>query len=111
MAEHVVAAAAPLPVTVVCDDREVADWATGLHLPVVRAPGRGLERAVGHGVAVLAASGAERVVVAHADLPLAGPLAWTARFGGVTIVPDHRDDGTNVICVPTAARFRFSYGP
>jgi 2-phospho-L-lactate guanylyltransferase (CobY/MobA/RfbA family) len=29
----------------------------------------------------------------------------------VSIVPDRHLDGTNVICVPTGAGFRFSYGP
>ena len=67
-------------------------------------PGRGLNGAVADGVAALAAIGFDRVVVAHADLPLAVDLAWPARHDGVTLVPDRRDDGTNVACVPTGAR-------
>ncbi|MBV9412117.1 MAG: 7,8-didemethyl-8-hydroxy-5-deazariboflavin synthase, partial [Acidimicrobiia bacterium] len=67
--------------------------------------------AVQAGVERLGAAGAQRVVVAHADLPLAGPLAWASGFLGVTLVPDRRDDGTNVACVPTDAAFTFSYGP
>ncbi len=55
--------------------------------------------------------GFDRVVVAHADLPLAVDLTWPARHAGVTLVPDRRDDGTNVACVPTGAGFEFSYGP
>jgi len=46
----------------------------------------------------------------HADLPLATRLAWVADFPGVTLVPDRRLDGTNVLAVPTAAGFGFSYG-
>lgn len=111
MAASVLRAAEPLPCTVVCDDPEVAAWASDHGARVVWAPGRGLDGAVGDGVAALAAGGAERVIVAHADLPLAVDLAWVARFPGVTIVPDRRDDGTNVICVPTTAPFPFSYGP
>jgi 2-phospho-L-lactate guanylyltransferase len=113
MATHVVQSAAPLPVAVVCDDAEVAAWARDLGALVVWEPERGLNRAVEAGVARLAADGARRVVVAHADLPQAraGRLASVARFDGVTIVPDHRDNGTNVICVPGYARFTFSYGP
>jgi 2-phospho-L-lactate/phosphoenolpyruvate guanylyltransferase len=38
-------------------------------------------------------------------------LAWVARFEGVTLVPDRRDDGTNVACIPTGHGFTFSYGP
>ena len=111
MAEHVLAAAAPLPVAVVCDDDDVADWARARGARVVLAPGAGLNGAVETGVAVLGELGHERVIVAHGDLPLAGPLAWLSRSVGVTLVPDHRDDGTNVACIPTHADFRFSYGP
>lgn len=111
MATHVVRAAAPLPVAVVCDDLDVASWARGLRALVIWEPERGLNRAVEAGVARLADMGAQRVVVAHGDLARAGGLAWVARFAGVTIVPDHREDGTNVLCVPSRARFTFSYGP
>ena len=78
---------------------------------VVLAPGAGLNGAVETGVAVLGELGHGRVIVAHGDLPLAGPMAWLSRSVGVTLVPDHRDDGTNVACIPTHAGFRFSYGP
>ena len=113
MASHVVAAAAPLPTAVVCDDADVASWARDLGALVVWEPERGLNRAVQAGVARLAAAGARRVVVAHADLPQAGAgrLAAVARFAGVTIVPDHDDNGTTVICVPGDEAFTFSYGP
>ena len=51
------------------------------------------------------------MIVAHADLPLASSLAFLADGDGVTLVPDRREDGTNVACVPSAAGFRFAYGP
>lgn len=110
MAERVVAAAGSLPVAVVCDDAEVAGWAAALDVIVITAPGRGLNRAVEFGVASLAADGIEQVIVAHADLPMANDLAWLARFPGVTLVPDRREDGTNVACIPAHAGFRFAYG-
>jgi 2-phospho-L-lactate guanylyltransferase len=61
---------------------------------------------------VLAAGGAERVIVAHADLPHARDLG-AARGDGdeVVAVPDRHDDGTNVLSIPTGAGFRFAYGP
>lgn len=111
MAAIVVAAAAPLPVAVVCDDDEVAAWARSVGAEVYWRPERGLNGAVADGVGRFAAEGFARVIVAHADLPLATDLAWVADFDGVTLVPDRRDDGTNVICVPTSAGFTFSYGP
>ncbi|HTN79506.1 MAG TPA: 2-phospho-L-lactate guanylyltransferase [Acidimicrobiales bacterium] len=111
MAEAVVAAAGPLPAFVVCDDDEVARWARNAGADVIWRPGLGLNGAVADGVAALRDTGIERVVVAHADLPLAVDLAWPAQHDGVTIVPDRRDDGTNVVCVPSASGFEFSYGP
>ncbi len=111
MAEQVLEAAAPLRVAVVCDDPEVADWARRRGALVLWEPGRGLNGAVQSGVAQLADMGVRRVVVAHADLPLARDLPRLVGFEGVTLVPDRRDDGTNVIELPTDAGFRFSYGP
>lgn len=111
MATRVVGAALPLPVTVVCDDDGVAAWARALGAGVVSAPGRGLNGAVADGVAALAETGVARVVVAHADLPLASGLADLAAGTGVTVVPDRHGDGTNVLVVPSGAGFRFAYGP
>ena len=111
MATHVLDAARTLPTAVVCDDREVADWARDHGALVVWEPGRGLNGAVEAGVERLGNAGALRVIVTHADLPLAGDLTWVAAFPGVTLVPDRRDDGTNVACVPAGAGFSFSYGP
>jgi 2-phospho-L-lactate/phosphoenolpyruvate guanylyltransferase len=111
MAEIVLLAADPLPVTVVCDDDEVREWAERSGAEVVWCPGRGLNGAVSDGVAALRAAGVGTAIVAHADLPLATRLDWLADFPGVTLVPDRRFDGTNVVAVPTAAGFRFSYGP
>lgn len=111
MAEGVLRAARPLPVSVVCDDPEVAAWAVARGVSVVWTPACGLNRAVARGVTTLAAGGSTRVIVAHADLPLATELAPVAWFEGVTLVPDRRQDGTNVACVPAAAGFTFAYGP
>jgi 2-phospho-L-lactate guanylyltransferase len=111
MATHVVAACAPLPVAVVCDDEDVARWAEALGATVLWEPGQGLNRAVGAGVARLAAAGALWVTVAHGDLPKARGLGTLPPFDGVTLVPDRRDDGTNVMRLPTSHEFRFAYGP
>jgi len=110
MATVVLRAAAPLPVVVVCDDDEVRAWAWGEGAEVIWTPGLGLNGAVQAGVATLAERGVRTAVVAHSDLPLATSLAWVGATEGVTVVPDRRLDGTNVIAVPTAAGFRFAYG-
>lgn len=110
MASTVLAAAGDLPTWVVCDDDEVAAWARGAGASVVWSPGKGLNGAVTDAVAALAADGVVRAVVAHADLPLARDLTGLTAHDGATLVPDERRDGTNVLCVPTEAGFRFSYG-
>lgn len=111
MASRVLAAATPLPVAVVCDDPAVANWARERGALIVWEPGRGLNGAVEAGVARLAQLGVTRVVVAHADLPWASGLADLGPFDGVSLVPDRHGNGTNVIELPSACGFRFSYGP
>ncbi|HET9076812.1 MAG TPA: 2-phospho-L-lactate guanylyltransferase [Acidimicrobiales bacterium] len=111
MATRVVRSAAGLPVAVVCDDPEVAGWARTLGALVIWEPGRGLNGAVQQGVDRLAELGASSVVVAAGDLPLASDLHWVTEFAGITLIPDRRHDGTNVISVPAGCGFRFSYGP
>jgi 2-phospho-L-lactate guanylyltransferase len=116
MAEGVVRAAAPLPVTVVCDDPEVATWARALGVTVAWTPGLGLDGAVEAGVGAVEATGATRIVVAHGDLPLARDLAGLAQPGereptSITLVPDRHGDGTNVVVLPAGCGFRFAYGP
>ncbi len=110
MAERVLQAAAPLPVAVVCDDPEVATWADALGALVLPEPGIGLNAAVEAGVDRLAAAGASEVLVVHGDLPLARGLAQLAGFDGMTLVPDRREDGTNVIVLTPGCGFRFAYG-
>ena len=110
MASKVVAAAAGLPVHVATDDPEVAAWASDLGAAVVSVGRPGLSTAAAVAVDHLAEAGVERAVVAHADLALAQSLR-PAVGPGLVIAPDRRRDGSNVLCVPTAAGFRFSYGP
>jgi 2-phospho-L-lactate/phosphoenolpyruvate guanylyltransferase len=111
MADRVVDAAHPLPVAVVCDDNEVAEWARARGALVVWEPGRGLNGAVQAGVDHLRAGGVTQVTVAHADLPRATDLAEVGAVPGITLVPDRYGNGTNVIALPSDAGFGFSYGP
>ena len=111
MADRVVSAAHPLPVAVVCDDNDVAEWARGRGALVIWEPGRGLNGAVEAGVTHLALMGVVQVTVAHADLPRASDLAGVGAGAGITLVPDRYGNGTNVMALPTDARFQFSYGP
>jgi 2-phospho-L-lactate guanylyltransferase len=110
MAAHVVTACVPLPVAVVCDDDAVAAWAREMGATVLWEPGQGLNGAVRAGVGRLAAEGAEWITIAHGDLPRAHGLGTLPSFDGVTLVPDRRDDGTNVLRLPARCEFRFAYG-
>ena len=111
MAARVLDAAAPLPVAVVCDDNDVADWARERGALVVWEPGRGLNGAVEAGVDHLRLAGVTQITVSHADLPMASGLAEVGTAPGITLVPDRYRNGTNVIALPVDAGFRFSYGP
>jgi 2-phospho-L-lactate guanylyltransferase len=111
LAAGVLRAAGSLQPNVVCEDEEVALWATELGARVIWTPDLGLSGAVEAGVAKLLSEGVELVVVAHADLPGAAGLDAIGEIGRVTLVPDVRMDGTNVAVVPAAAGFRFAYGP
>ena len=109
-AELVVASAAPLPVFVACDDRDVADWAESVGATVLWRPSVGLNAAVLDGIERLGVAGIEHAIVAHSDLPMRAPLAGVVLIGGIVLVPDGRSDGTNVLAVPTHSGFRPSYG-
>jgi 2-phospho-L-lactate guanylyltransferase len=111
MGTRVLAAARPLPTLVVCEDAAVAAWAEAEGAQVLWTPGLGLNGAVTVGVGELAHRGFDRVIVAHADLPHAQHLQWLGELDGITLVPDRRNDGTNVCVVPSSCGFRFTYGP
>ncbi len=111
MADRVLGASAPLPVAVVCDDNDVAEWARQRGALVIWEPGRGLNGAVEAGVHHLATLGVAHVTVAHADLPRASDLTEVGDVAGITLVPDRYGNGTNVLALPADAGFQFSYGP
>jgi 2-phospho-L-lactate guanylyltransferase len=110
LAANVLVAARDLDTAVVCDDPEVAAWASDRGAMVLHEPGRGLNGAIESGVLQLRERGIMRVIICHADLPLARDVRWVGDFDGITLVPDRRADGTNVLCLPTSIEFSFSYG-
>lgn len=113
MAECVVNAAAPRPVVIVSSATEVVAWARDQGCDVIDDPGS-LDAAATAGRAWALDRGLARYAVVHADLPLARSLDAVAGDGDApvaVIVPDHRDDGTPVLALPTAVEFTFAYGP
>jgi 2-phospho-L-lactate guanylyltransferase len=107
-----VAAAGSRPIVIVTSAPEVVAWARGLGVAHVADPGS-LDRAADAGREWVRAQGLARVVVMHADLPLASTIDGVADDGDApiaVIVPDHRDDGNPVLSIPAAAGFEFAYG-
>jgi len=111
MAENVISSSGSLSIWVVCDDDEVASWAESKNVSVIKVEDPGLNNAVEKGVNTLEKAGFSKVIIAHADLPNADDLQKCAEFEGVTIIQDHKGDGTPVLVIPTSKGFRFSYGP
>lgn len=110
-ATTVLAAAGELPVFVVCNDPEVAAWATQHGATVVEPPRTGLNEAVEAGRNAARQAGYARILIVHSDLPNASHLASLADVSApVVIVPDRHDDGTNAMVVPTDVNFKFAYG-
>lgn len=109
MATHVIGAAAPYDVFVVCDDHDVAAFAKDLDAEVLWRPEIGLNGAIREGVQHIGRT-AERVLIAHSDLPLAHSFEAVMDTEGVAIVPDRHGRGTNVIALPTNTPFSFHFG-
>ena len=113
LAERVVAAAGDLSVVVVSSADEVVAWAAAAGLDVIPDPSF-LDAAAAAGLEHFVGLGVERVLIAHADLPLVRDLTPLTVDGAepiVVAVPCHRDDGTPLLSLPASADFRFSYGP
>jgi len=110
MASGVLDVVAEIPTFVACDDEEVATWATRMGAHVIWGAGLGLNGAVDDGVAHVTSNGYDHVLVSHADLALPGSLLEVARDGCITLVPDRRHDGTNVMSFPAAHPLQAAYG-
>jgi 2-phospho-L-lactate guanylyltransferase len=110
VATGVVEACVGLDVFVACDSAEVAEWAAELNTAVIWGPGLGLNGAIDDGVNAISDAGYDHVVISHADLPMPATLPAVARAGAVTLVPDRRRDGTNVLSFPLTDTIAAAYG-
>ncbi|MBS0378722.1 MAG: 2-phospho-L-lactate guanylyltransferase [Proteobacteria bacterium] len=77
--------------------------------------GRDLNAALEYARSALRRSGVSQLAVVFADLPLLTAQDVTALIqearGGLAIAPDHAGTGTNALCLPADADFRFEFGP
>jgi 2-phospho-L-lactate guanylyltransferase len=110
MATGVLDVVAEIPTFVACDDEQVAVWATRMGAQVIWGAGLGLNGAVDDGVDHISSNGFDHVLVSHADLALPDALLEVPREGCITLVPDRRQDGTNVMSFPVAHRLHAAYG-
>ena len=110
MATGVLAAVRSHAAFVACDDDEVAEWAESQGADVIWCQGLGLNGAIDDGVGQIVKLGVDHLVVSHADLPRPHNLVLVARAGCVSLVPDRRRDGTNVMSFPARAPISASYG-
>jgi len=113
MAERVVAAAGARPVVIVSSASDVMAWARALGVARISDPGS-LDGAAHAGRDWVRDQGLARVVVMHADLPLATSLDGIADDADrpvAVLVPDRHDDGTPVLAIPSRIDFGFAYGP
>lgn len=112
MAERVVRAARDLPVYVVSDDADVLRWAERLGANGLAPAVNGLNESIDAAIALVATEDdpPSRVIVAHADLPLADDLR-VVDGPGLAIAPDQARDGSNVLSIPLTSGFTFHYGP
>ncbi|MGQ0823643.1 MAG: 2-phospho-L-lactate guanylyltransferase [Actinomycetota bacterium] len=113
MADAVVGAAGDRPMIVVTSAPDVRTWCATRDIATIDDPGS-LDAAAAAGHEWMRGAGVIRTIIAHADLPFASSFDAVAGDGEgrvAVIVPDHRDDGTPVLSIPTDAAFGFAYGP
>ncbi len=111
MAGHVVAASTPLPSPSCATTRTWRHGRRASERPWCGRPVRDSTVRCAPESPALADTGTKWVTVAHGDLPRARGLGTLEHFAGVTLVPDRRDDGTNVLRLPARHEFHFAYGP
>jgi 2-phospho-L-lactate guanylyltransferase len=108
LALAVLEAVKPYETLVVCDDDDVAAFASRSGAGVFRAVARSLNGAVSEAYTSVAEY--DQVIIVHADLRSPQGLGRFQPGPGVTIVTDHHGTGTNVLSLPTGLDFHFSFG-
>ncbi|MGE0628662.1 MAG: 2-phospho-L-lactate guanylyltransferase [Hyphomicrobiaceae bacterium] len=101
-------------VLVLTNSPEAASHAGICGVDVLRETTGSLNAALAYARKSLMSSGAERMAVIAADLPMLGSqdviALLDAGAGGFAIAPDKGGSGTNAIAVPVRASFTFRYG-
>jgi 2-phospho-L-lactate guanylyltransferase (CobY/MobA/RfbA family) len=110
LAEGVLRACAPLPVTVITESQTVALFAESAGADVLLTATLGLNQVVSEAATYLR-NQCDQLIIVHGDLqqPI-GLGAWDPN-ADVTVVTDRHGSGTNVLAIPSDVDFSFQYGP
>jgi 2-phospho-L-lactate guanylyltransferase len=86
------------------------------HVVPLADPGGGLNGALTAAALEARQSGAERLLIVHADLPLLEPEEVTAlieasKASGLALAPDRHGRGTNALCLSWPPAVCFEFGP
>jgi 2-phospho-L-lactate guanylyltransferase len=101
-------------VTVVCEDEQIAPLQRKFDFERLSPPERGLNQALSHALADLAARGRSRVLILHGDLPLARTRELQHLVDDpapILLVPDRHGRGTNAMLLPCPAPLAPAFGP
>lgn len=110
LAVQVIEQCAPLPLWIISDDSDIAEFARVRGLELFRPSAPGLNLGITEAYQA-AAPKFRRVVIVHGDI--ANPVGLgTENFDdGISLYTDHHGTGTNVLSLPTGLPFVFGYGP
>jgi 2-phospho-L-lactate guanylyltransferase len=110
LARGVIFKSRPHHVIVLSEHPDVARFANSVGAEVWNSRATNLNEAVQDAYKGLA-DRFERLIIVHGDLRHPEGLGDFAPESGITVVTDHRGEGTNVLVVPTGLEFHFAYGP
>lgn len=117
LAERTLAALRGFPTLVICDDVEVRDVAQQFNAAVLHVGTPGLNVAVTAAQSLLADLEVRTMAVVHSDIldpqdlgAVLETLAHNSSPTEIAIVPDRHVLGTNILVIPVAHDFVFTYG-
>lgn len=110
LAISVINQCAPLPLWIISDDDDIAEFARQRQLELFRPSGPGLNLAITEAYQA-ATPRYHHVVIVHGDIADPSGLGTENYGDDVTIFTDHNGTGTNVLSLPTGLAFEFGYGP
>ena len=109
LATRVITSCAPRHTIVLSESDAISEFAQALGCEVLRTNASDLNGAVQRAYGALQ-SRFERLVIVHGDIRHPEGLGAFEPDEGITIVTDHRAQGTNVMALPTGLDFHFAYG-